>query len=149
MASGPLAFAAGHSGLPTFAQQGQVDWVAFENTVWNITSATLQRFAAADIQPATYGAAIAFGCCINLGTIGRRRVEQALQSLQGSPSYRSLIWFGFSYKSFIHTLSETQAGFNCMALCACLAEAHSQEIAGDILSELWKTCDFSEQYEPS
>ena len=149
MASGPPIFAGGHSTSPAFAQQGQVDWVAFGNTAWNMTSATLQRFSAAEIQPATYGAAIAFGCRFKLGPIGNRRIENAIQHLQGSPSFHKLLWFGFGYKSFIHILSQTQAGFNCMALCACLAESHSLDVAGEILSELWQTCGFPEEYEPS
>ena len=149
MASGPPIFAGGHSSPPAFAQQGQVDWVAFGNMAWNMTSATLQRFSAADVQPVTYGAAIAFGCRFKLGPIGNRRIEHAIKNLQGSPSFRKNIWFGFGYKSFVHVLSETQAGFNCMALCACLAEVHSHEVAGEVLSELWQSCGFPEEYEPS
>ena len=149
MASGPPSLTGGYSAPLAFAQQGRVDWAALGNTAWKMTSAMLLRLSTAEIQPATYGAAIAFGCRFKLGTMGNRRVENAIQQMQGSPSIRKLLWFGFGYKSFVHVLSETQAGLNCMALCACLAESHGQRVAGEVLSALWHTCGFPEAYEPS
>ena len=103
-----------------FAQQGQVDWVAFGQSTWSMIAAVMQRFASADVQAVTYGAALAIGCQFNLGELGHRRVSEALQHSKGFPSFRKLLWFGFGYKSFVHVLSQTQPGFNCLALCACL-----------------------------
>ena len=134
---------------PAFLQQGQIDWVAFGNTAWNLTSATLQRFSTAEIQPATYGAGLALGCRFNLGAIGRRRIGDSIRQIQGSPSFEKLLWFGFGYRSFVYLLSESQAGFNCLALCACLVDTHSYDIAATILSELWTVCEFPHEYQPS
>ena len=99
------------SNPPTFTQNGQVDWVAFGNTAWNMTTVVLQRFSAAEIQPATYGAALAIG-------------DSALRQLKGTGSFRKVLWFGFGQKSFIHLLAEHQVGVNCVALCACLIDTH-------------------------
>ena len=149
MSSGPLVPTGNGGSYPSFAQQGQVDWVAFGNTAWNMTSATLQRFAGAEIQPATYGAGLALGCRFTLGKNGAREIRTALQQLHGSTSFKKLIWFGFGYKSFVHTLSETQAGFNILALCACLVDTHPPDLAAEILMELWIVCDFPIGYSPS
>ena len=134
---------------PAFATNGQVDWVAFGNTTWTITSTVLQRFSAADIQPATYGAALALGARFRLGPYGQRRVDTAIRQLRASSSFQKLLWFGFGQKSFLYLLADNQVGLNCLALCACLADTHSTEVAGYILSELWRACDFPPEYEPS
>ena len=134
---------------PMFAQQGQVDWVAFGNTAWSLTSAALQRFSAAEIQPATFGAGLALGCQFNLGKLGQQRVEQALNKLRGRGSFQKILWFGFGYQSFIQLLSANRPGVHCIALCACLADTHSLDVAGYVLQELWHACDFPFEYEPS
>ena len=149
MASGTLSSRGDRGAVPAFVQQGQVDWVAFGNTAWNLTSAVLQRFSTAEVQPATYGAGLALGCHFKLGAIGSRRVEDALQQLKGSESFQKLLWFGFGWKHFVNLLSETQAGFNCLALCACLVDTHSHDTAANILSELWTVCEFPVDYQPS
>lgn len=79
------------SNSPTFTQNGQVDWVAFGNTAWNMTTAVLQRFSAAEIQPATYGAALAIGGRFLLGASGRHRVDSALRLLKGTGSFRKVL----------------------------------------------------------
>ena len=96
----------GSSSHPIFAQNGQVDWVAFGNTAWNMTTAVLQRFSTAEIKPATYGTALAVGGRFHLGSKGCRRVNSTLQRLKGTGSFRKMLWFGFGRKSFIHFLAE-------------------------------------------
>ena len=134
---------------PRFAQNGQVDWVAFGNTAWHMTTAILQRFSAAEVQPATQGAALAIGSRFILGSGGRHRVDNALGQLKGTGSFRRILWFGFGQKSFIHLLAEYQAGVNCVALCACLVDTHGPEVSAYVLSEIWRACEFSSEYEPS
>ena len=134
---------------PAFATNGQVDWVAFGTTAWSITSTVLQRFSAAEIQPATYGAALALGARFRLGPNGQRRVDTAIRKLRASSSFQRLLWFGFGQKSFLYLLADNQVGLNCLALCACLADTHSTEVTGYILSELWEVCEFPPEYRPS
>ena len=110
-------------------QQGQVDWVAFGNTIWTASSAVLQRFAAAGIQPVTYGAGLVLSNQMHLDRIGQSRMENAVSSLKSSSGWGKLLWFGFGYQSFVRTMAESLAGIKCLALCACLAESHSEELA--------------------
>ena len=149
MPSGPIVYQLGGGAVPAFAQQGQVDWVAFGNTAWSITSSLLQRFSGADVQPATFGAGLALGCRFTLGLQAQRRVERILSSLQGRGSYQDLLWFGFGHRSFVNLITSTHVGLQCAALCGCLADTHSIDVAGFILQDLWKACDFPDQYEPS
>lgn len=123
--------------------------MAFGTTTWSITSTVLQRFSAAEIQPATYGAALALGARFRLGPNGQRRVDTAIRQLRASSSFQKLLWFGFGQKSFLYLLADNQVGLNCLALCACLADTHSTEVAGYVLSELWRACEFPPEYEPS
>lgn len=130
-------------------QQGQVDWVAFGNTIWTASSAVLQRFAAAGIQPVTYGAGLVLSNQMHLDRVGQSRMENAVKSLNTSSGWGKLLWFGFGYQSFVGTMAESLAGITCLAICACLAESHSEELAAWVLSELWRISDFPEDYEPS
>lgn len=139
----------GQGGNLSFMQQGQVDWVAFGNTIWTASSAVLQRFAAAGIQPVTYGAGIVLSNQMHLDRVGQSRVEKAVKSLQSSYGFDKLLWFGFGYQSFVGTMAETVAGIKCLGICACLAEAHSEELAAWVLAELWRISGFPEDYEPS
>ena len=130
-------------------QQGQVDWVAFGNTIWTASSAVLQRFGAAGIQPITYGAGLVLSNQMHLDRVGQSRMENAVASLQVSSSWDKLLWFGFGYQSFVGTMAESLAGIKCLAICACLVESHSEELAAWVLSELWRISNFPEEYEPS
>ena len=149
MASGAITYQVGGPSAPAFAQQGQVDWVAFGNTTWSMTSALLQRFSGADIQPATYGAGVALGCRFTLGSRAQHRIEKILDGLQGRGSFHNILWFGFGYRSFVNMIKTTRPGFQLVALCACIAETHSLDVAGFILQEVWKKCEFPIEYEPS
>ncbi len=137
------------NGSPKFLQQGQVDWVAFGNTVWSASAAVLQRFASSGIQPMTFGAGLALASQFRMSDGGRRRMDQAMQSLRGVPGFGKILWFGFGYQSFVKMMGESQLGINTVALCSCLAEVHSEELAAHVLAELWKLHDFPEDYEPS
>lgn len=130
-------------------QQGQVDWVAFGNTIWTASSAVLQRFAAAGIQPVTYGAGLVLFNQMHLDRVGQSRMETAVASLNTSSGWGKLLWFGFGYQSIVGTMAESLAGIKCLAICACLAESHSEKLAAWVLSELWRISNFPEEYEPS
>ena len=124
-------------GNPPFMQQGQVDWVAFGNTIWTASSAVLQRFAAAGIQPATYGAGLVLFSQMRLDRVGQVRMEKVIRSLKSISGFGKVLWFGFKYQNFVHTMAETVPGLKCLAICACLAEAHSEGLAAWVLAELW------------
>lgn len=136
-------------GNPPFMQQGTVDWVAFGKTIWKSSSAVLQRFAAAGIQPATHGAGIALSSQMCLDRVGQSRMEKAIGSLNSIFGLRKVLWFGFGYQSFVHTMADSLAGIKCLAVCSCLAEAHTEVLAAWVLSELWRVSAFPEVYEPS
>ncbi|KAL8878009.1 MAG: hypothetical protein Q9198_004093, partial [Flavoplaca austrocitrina] len=80
---------------------------------------------------------------------GRKRMDQAMQSLRGVPSLGRVLWFGFGVQSFVKMMGETQLGLNTVALCSCLTEVHSEELTARVLAELWKLDDYPEEYEPS
>ncbi|KAL8922662.1 MAG: hypothetical protein Q9172_003477 [Xanthocarpia lactea] len=137
------------NGSPKFVQQGQVDWVAFGNTVWSASAAVLQRFASSGIQPMTFGAGLALASQFRMSDGGRQRMDQAMQSLRGVPGFGKILWFGFGYQSFVRMMGESQLGINTVALCSCLTEVHSEELAARVLAELWQVNGFPEEHEPS
>ena len=140
----------GQNGVPSFAQQGQIDWVAFGNTVWNVSTAILQRFADWGIQPVTYGAGLALASRFRMSNSGRQRMamDQAMPSLRGVPGLDKILWFGFGHQSFVKMMGDNQLGLNCIALCACLAEVYSEDTAACVLESLWDLNKFPEHYEP-
>ncbi|KAL8859005.1 MAG: hypothetical protein Q9178_004486 [Gyalolechia marmorata] len=107
------------------------------------------RFAAAGVQPVTYGAGIALSSQLHLDRVGQSRMEEAIGSVRSIFGLGKVLWFGFGYQSFVHTMAETVAGIKCLAICSCLAEAHTETLAAWVLSELWQVSAFPEQYEPS
>ena len=137
------------NGSPAFIQQGQVDWVAFGNSIWRASAAVLQRFAASGIQPATFGAGLALASQFRMSVGGRERMDHTMHSLRGVPGLDKLLWFGFGHQSFVKMMGETRLGLNCVALCSCLTEVHSEELAARVLRELWELKEFPEEYEPS
>ena len=150
MSSGALQVGIGPQRAdPSFVQRGQVDWVAFGNTIWSASAAALQRFGNAGVQPFTYGARLALASQFHLRPLGQRRIEEAIQNLRGVPALDNLLWFGFGYQSFVKTMAEILGGIKCVALCSCLADVHIEEAAAWVLVELWKTLKYPEEYEPS
>jgi hypothetical protein len=132
-----------------FPQQGQVDWVSFGNTVYQASLATMQRLAAAGVQPITHGAGLALATQFKLGNLGRRRISDAIAQLQSVPAFGQIIYFGFGVRNFVHLLAETQVGLNCIALCASLAEMHTENMAASVVAELWQLAEFPQEYQPS
>ena len=134
MSSGTLEIGSSwQNGTPGFVQQGQVDWVAFGNTLWSTSSAVLQRFASAEVQPITFGAGLALASQFKLDRLGNQRMHDALNNLQGAPGFGKLLWFGFGVRSFLQVMGDSQLGVQCIALCSSLAEVH-----GANASSLWE-----------
>ena len=150
MSSGAVQIGSGWRGEnPSFVQQGQVDWVAFGNTIWSASAAVLQRFAAAGIQPVTYGAGLVLASQFQLDRLGHWRMVKAVESLRAVPVLENLLWIGFGYQSVVRTMGESVAGLKSLALCACLTEVHSEEFSAWVLSELWQVSGFPDEFEPS
>lgn len=150
MSSGALQIGSNwRGGNPSFMQQGQVDWVAFGNTIWSASAAILQRFADAGIQPVTYGAGLGLASQFQLDRLGQWRMEKAVESLRTVPVFENLLWIGFGYQSVVRTMGETVAGLKLLALCACLTEIHSEEFSAWVLSDLWQVSGFPDEFAPS
>ncbi|KAH7007481.1 hypothetical protein EDB80DRAFT_576767, partial [Ilyonectria destructans] len=84
-----------------------------------------------------------------LPDLGRQRVWDAVQSLRVAGGVSNFLYFGFGHKSFLRFLSESVSGLKCIALCSCLAEMHSEDVAAKVLAALWKEFDYTENFEPS
>ncbi|KAL8894078.1 MAG: hypothetical protein Q9192_004640 [Flavoplaca navasiana] len=132
-----------------FAQNGQVDWVAFGQSIWSTSSVTLQRFASAGVQPITFGAGLAIASAFTLDRVGKERMHSAMENLQGFWSFEKLLYFGFGARSFLHVMADAQSGVNCIALCSALSEVHNEHTAAWILDELWKLYGYPQQFLPS
>ena len=146
MSSDAVQIARGPQG---FMQNGQVDWVAFANSLWSTSSVVLQRFATAGVQPITFGAGLALASQIRLGRLGNQRMHSAIEDVRGFWSMEKLLYFGFGARSFFRVMADTQLGVNCIALCASLAELHSEHASAWILEELWKLHGYPQEYLPS
>ena len=133
----------------SFVQNGQVDWVAFANSIWSTSSAVLQRFASAGVQPITFGAGLALASVFDLDRIGKQRMHSALETNQGMWGFGKVLYFGFGTRSFLNVMADVQSGVNCIALCSALSEVHDEHAAAWILDELWKTYGFPQQFLPS
>ena len=133
----------------SFTQNGQVDWVAFGRSVWNISSSLLQRFASAGVQPITFGAGLVLASGFNLDRVGKQRIQSALEKAQGKWSSGKVLEFGFGVRSFVHVMADAQSGINFIALCSALSENHDIHAAAWILDELWKIYGYPQQFLPS
>ena len=134
------------SNKDTFAQNGQIDWVAFGNSIWSNSSIVLQRFASAGVQPITFGAGLVLASGFELDRIGKQRMHSALEKLRGIWGFEKLLWFGFGARSLLHVMADAQQGVNCIALCSALSAVHDEHAAAWILDELWKTYGYPQQF---
>ncbi|CAO1605241.1 hypothetical protein XANCAGTX0491_008763 [Xanthoria calcicola] len=132
-----------------FAQNGQVDWVAFGQSIWSTSSVALQRFASAGVQPITFGAGLAIASSFTLDRVGKERMHDAIENLQGFWSFERFLYFGFGARSFVHVIADAQSGVNCIALCSALSEVHNEHTAAWILDDLWKLYGYPAQFLPS
>ena len=135
--------------MDVFQQQGQLDYVAMSNSIVSSTVLMAQRLAAAGISQITHQAGLAMSTRFRLGQMGQMRVSEALKNLREYYGFDRVLWFGFGHKSFLALLTEHQAGVNCAALCASLAEAYGVDRSAQLLQALWRVQGFSELLEPS
>ncbi|KAI9664351.1 MAG: hypothetical protein M1831_002284 [Alyxoria varia] len=129
--------------------QGQVDWVAFGNTLVTASIATLGRLSGAGVQELTYAGGLQLATRFRIGDLGQRRIEEAVQNLGNHAGFDNILYFGFGYRSFARMLAESVSGLKCLALCTCLAEMHSEIVSAKILSALWTAVEYPDEYKPS
>ena len=104
--------------------------------MYSLTASTLQHFSSAGIQPATYAAGIALANRFKIGSLGERRIDDAMQNLQGVPGFDQILSFGFGHKSFVKLLAEDPKWSDLVALYSCLGEMHSETVTLWVLREL-------------
>ncbi|KAF5609118.1 uncharacterized protein FTJAE_14301 [Fusarium tjaetaba] len=132
-----------------FVQQGQVDCIVFSKTAVSMTLDILARFQAAGVQELTYAGVMQLTTRFKLPALGRQRIWDAVQSLRVVGGASNILYFGFGYRSFLRFLSESVSGLKCIALCSCLGEIYSEDIAARVLAALWKELDYPENFKPS
>ena len=132
-----------------FSQQGQLDWVNFGNTTVSASLSVLRRLSAAGVQIVTHCGGLYLGNSFIIGKTGERRMDEAIGNLQTASGFDKVLYFGFGYMSYVRILAETRPGINCIALCACLSDAHSEIVTARILAALWRELKFPQEYEPA
>ena len=119
------------------------------NTVYSTSWAVAQRLAMSEISLMTHQAGLAMCTRFRLGRMGHIRVSDAVKNLRSYYGFERVLWFGFGHKSFLALLTECEAGFNCAALCASLAEAYGTDRSAQLLQALWRVQGLSNALEPS
>ena len=130
-------------------QHGEFDWVNLNNTAVSTVSQIAQRLAMAGVSPTTYQAGIVMFSKVRLGPMGSERVLDVLNQLRPCYGLGGLLWIGFGHKTFLAQLTETAAGFTCVAFCACLVETYGLDRAAMLLQALWRFQELEDSSEPS
>lgn len=126
----------GSSNSNTFAQQGTVDWTMLSGSTVNFTVEVLARLSKAGVELITVAVGQAMFTGFNLDPDGQKRFSDALSRLKAFSSYGSVMWFGFGVKHIVRTLSETEQGLTCAAICACLSLSYNKFFCSKVLKSL-------------
>ncbi|KAI9888847.1 MAG: hypothetical protein M1814_006197 [Vezdaea aestivalis] len=133
--AGPLV-PAGSSGRRSFAQQGQVDWVALSGTTVQLSVAVLARLSRAGVEEFTIQIGRAICSSFAISSPGQIRVMEAVGSLKKYGSFDNVLWFGFGVKDIITNLSDTEEGLALIALSSALATSFGPIFAAQTLRML-------------
>ncbi|KFX93252.1 hypothetical protein V490_04931 [Pseudogymnoascus sp. VKM F-3557] len=123
----------GSSVSNAFAQQGTVDWTALSRSSVNFSVEILARLSKAGVEPITAAMGQAIFCGFNLDPEGQKRFSDALSRLKAFSSYGDIMWFGFGVKHIVRTLSDTEQGLTCVAMCACLSVSYDKFFCSKVL----------------
>ena len=126
----------GSSNSNAFAQQGTVDWTMLSGSTVNFTVEVLARLSKAGVELITVAVGQAMFTGFNLDPDGQKRFSDALSRLKAFSSYGSVLWFGFGVKHIVRTLSETEQGATCAAICACLSLSYNNFFCSKVLKSL-------------
>ncbi|KFY22645.1 hypothetical protein V493_06450 [Pseudogymnoascus sp. VKM F-4281 (FW-2241)] len=126
----------GSSDSNAFTQQGTVDWTALSGSTVNFTVEILARLSKAGVEPITAAMGQAIFSGFNLDPDGQKRFSDAISRLKAFSSYGDIMWFGFGVKNIVRTLSETEQGATCAAICACLSISYDRFFCSKVLKAL-------------
>ncbi|KAL5347862.1 hypothetical protein ACLOAV_007272 [Pseudogymnoascus australis] len=126
----------GGSDSNAFAQQGTVDWTMLSRSTVNFTVEILSRLSKAGVEPITAAMGQAIFSGFNLDPEGQKRFSDVVSHLKAFSSYGEIMWFGFGVKHIVRTLSETEQGATCAAICACLSVSYDKYFCGKVLKAL-------------
>lgn len=132
-----------------FPQTGSWSMVDLIVKPINVTVGILQRYSAGrvDIYTAVVGQALCKG--FRLGTVGRKRIDEALSSLAAMSSLGDALYFGFGVENLVRSLAKTEEGAVCLALCAALRDCYHEDVAVEVLLELARLTAVPAKYMPS
>ncbi|OBT99969.2 hypothetical protein VE01_01790 [Pseudogymnoascus verrucosus] len=119
-----------------FTQQGTVDWTLLSGSTVNFTIEILARLSKAGVEPITAAMGQAIFAGFNLDPDGQIRFSSTISRLKAFSSYGNVMWFGFGVKHIIRTLSETEQGATCAAICACLSVSYDKFFCSKVLKAL-------------
>ena len=83
-------------GAAGFVTSGSIDWVAFGKSFLTASTAVLQHFASAGVQPATYQAVRLTCSQFQLSYQGEERLQVAIDGLSGIAV--NSLYMGFGYR---------------------------------------------------
>lgn len=126
----------GTSDSNAFAQQGTVDWTTLSRSTVNFTVEIVARLSKAGVEPITAAMGQAIFAGFNLDPEGQKRFSDAISHLKAFQSYGEIMWFGFGIKHIVRTLSETEQGATCAAICACLSVSYDKFFCSKVLKAL-------------
>lgn len=126
----------GTSDSNAFAQQGTVDWTTLSRSTVNFTVEILARLSKAGVEPITAAMGQAIFSSFNLDPEGQKRFSDAISRLKAFSSYGEIMWFGFGVKHIVRSLSETEQGATCAAICACLSVSYDKFFCSTVLKAL-------------
>ncbi|KAH8722333.1 hypothetical protein GQ44DRAFT_658526 [Phaeosphaeriaceae sp. PMI808] len=105
----------------------------------NFSMAALARLSQGGIEPSTFGWAVIAGEYIDWSLKGSTRFYDALRNSAVQPGFHNVLWFGFGHKSPIQILAATDSSSRFAAICACLAEVYSTQMAAQIMQAFSKS----------
>lgn len=135
MADSSLSSAGGTAG-GSFSQQGSVDWVALSGSTLSFSVEMLSRFSKAGVEMITVAMGQSLFSKFDLKADGQKRFSDAIAQLKAVSSYGKVLWFGFGVKHIIRTLSETEQGTACAAICACLSVSFDNSYGSRVLKAM-------------
>ena len=137
------------NGVPNFAQQGSVDWVALSNSSVQFSVAVLARLSRAGIDAFTLQFGRAICSNFSLEPHAQERIYDAIVKLKKYGSYKDIIWFGFGIKDVVTDLADSEEGLTLVALCAALATTYDSMYAATVIRELCVLCKAPQSFTPA
>jgi hypothetical protein len=119
-----------------FPQSGQLDWGNLSRATGTFSLEVFARLAKADVELATIGVGNAICSGFSFPAQGQLELSKSLAHLKGTSSFSRAVWFGFGVKHVVRSLSETEQGAMCVAICAALAIPNTSFQAAQILRDL-------------